>query len=160
LNGVPGPLRPQPSENEAETTKALQQLVDDGAARILSEEEASRTQTWTRTFVRPKTDSTPENPKWRLISDLRPLNACLRTPSFHPETWGTVLELLGQENWTWGLKLDLASFFHHLRLHPRSARWFRMRAGGLKVQAVGLPFGWEASPIWTTTNWCNQFGVG
>jgi hypothetical protein len=124
----------------------MEEDLQAGAVRELSKEEAERTRDWVPIFSRPKSDN-PD--KHRLIINLTDLNSCADAPKFKADTWKTILSTLREGNLTWGITIDLKSWFHHLGMHPASQRWMRMRAGDRAFQCVAMPFGWSASPWWS-----------
>eukprot|EP01012_Entosiphon_sulcatum_P030929 TRINITY_DN3850_c0_g1_i11.p2 TRINITY_DN3850_c0_g1~~TRINITY_DN3850_c0_g1_i11.p2 ORF type:complete len:250 (+),score=47.67 TRINITY_DN3850_c0_g1_i11:112-861(+) len=152
--GVQLKLKKKPKPRKARTMASqpekLQEAIDQMAAkaviRPLTTKETLATRFWTSVFDCPKRDSD----KVRVITDLRPLNDLLGVPKFRQETWTTLLEVLESPEAQWAVRLDLVDFYHHLALHPNSARWARFRdPSGRAYQCTGLPFGLSASPYWT-----------
>jgi len=123
----------------------LQEYLQAGAVRVLSKAEASRTQTWTPVFAIPKRDS----PKYRVITDLRHVNSCC--PAFHhkPQTWKSVVRTLQDRQLVWASKLDLKNWYHNLAVHPRTARWMRVKTPSQGYQIQAMPFGWNLSSLWS-----------
>jgi len=101
-----------------------------------------------------------------MITDLRALNDCTDTPRHKAESWKTVKEALQSPDLTWGITLDLKSWFHHLGIHKKTQRWMRFQLSpteGYQIQA--MPFGWAASPWWAQKMakpiqaWMNQNNI-
>ena len=87
-------------KNEEKLHDTIGDYLQSQAIRLLKPHEVSTTQTWTPIFGVEKRDST----KVRIITDLRILNKCCRTPHHKPETWKTVLKLLQDPLLTWATK--------------------------------------------------------
>ena len=82
--------------------------------------------------------------KARLISDLRPANACLRAPPTFS------LPCPAQAAWRearWAAKVDLASAFWTLLLSDAAARAMSTVADGVPVEWRAMPFGWTWAPL-------------
>ena len=145
LDHLPPPSNPTLPRSERKDIKAkLTELEQTGVTRRLTEQEFSETRHWTRIFLRDKKDSSDK----RLITDLRPLNGCYKTPAFKQDTWATVLSTLEDDKWNWAAKLDLKDFFYHLGLDKTSSRWIRVKVGNEGWQFQALPFGLACSPYW------------
>lgn len=122
----------------------LEEAVAKGAMRRLTDAEAAATETWTPLFVRPKVSG-----GHRLITDLRGLNSCFRTPRFRQDSWSTVVDVLASTRPRWGATMDMQDFFHHLQLHSSASRWMRMRTSdGKAYECTAMPFGLACSPYW------------
>lgn len=145
LAGVPPPHHPQNfGKVSEEEWKLLQDLLEKGVIRQLTQLEFAKTRVWTPIFATPK----KEQGTFRLITDLRHINLHLNTPKFRQDTWATVMEALELNDPKWAVKVDLKDYFHHLAIHPHSQRWIRLKAGEMGFQFLCLPFGLQSSPYW------------
>ena len=112
MRGTSGPSKKRQADSILNET--IKEYVEIGVLRQLSEKEAASTKYWVSTFGRQKHDSTDV----RMITDLRPLNATLRTPPFRADHWGNLTDLLNEEpTYTWGCVFDLKNWFFNLGLH-------------------------------------------
>ena len=57
-------------------------------------------------------------PRIRLITDLRELNKCHGVAHQKAEKWSNVLRILGEPEDHWGITIDLKGYFHHLEDAP------------------------------------------
>ena len=145
LRQVPLPQhRPCSQQEIQDLLPTIQEYIDSGAIKELAAAEAANTHYWVPIFPRPKKDDC----KVRVITDLRGLNACCPAQRHRAETWANVLQQVSQEDNKWGLTIDLKSYFHHLEVHQKTARWMRFRLGARAFQVIGMPFGWNLSPWW------------
>jgi hypothetical protein len=115
-----------------------------GAVTEMSPEQMRKTQYWVPVFGRPK----PGSDKIRLITNLRALNACSKTPKHKAETWTNVMSQLQCQQLQWGMVIDLKNYYHNLGVHPATRRWMRVCVAGRGFQMSALPFGWSLSPLW------------
>ena len=145
LKQVPLPLhRPCSRQDIQDLMPTIQEYLDTGAIQEMSLQDAALTKYWVPIFPRPKKD----DDKVRMITDLRSLNACCPAPRHRAETWANVLQQVAQQDNQWGLTLHLQSYFHHLAIHQKTARWMPFQLGDRAFQVVGMPFGWNLSPWW------------
>ena len=148
--GVKAPMASFPlpcqarSRGGAQLGSAIEDYLANGAIRRLSEMEMANTKYWVPIFGVEKKGSD----KVRVITDLRSLNRCCRTPHHKPETWKSMLETMMDRNLSWGLTLDLKGYYHNLSVHPKTARWMRFAHQGMGYQIQAMPFGWNLSSIW------------
>lgn len=92
-------------------------------------------------FLRPK----PGPRKWRLIHDLRPLNAVLPSPPrVRFEGLECILPHLRPGAWLYSV--DLEDAYHHVPLADNLARLCCLRHGGEVFSFRALPFGLSWSP--------------
>ena len=80
----------------------VQDLVNKGVLLELSKAQTDRTKVWTPLFATSKKDG-----GHRLITDLRNLNSCIKTPKFKQDSWATVVELLTSHQPAWAFKLPI-----------------------------------------------------
>jgi hypothetical protein len=153
LTKVPTPNNPHLTKEDAnKLNKTLQEYVDQKVIRPLSLQEQQATKYWVPIFLRDKKD----NPgKHRLITNLTMLNKCTSTPKHKAESWTSVKAVLQDPHLTWGMTIDLSNYFHHLEMHPKTARWMRIRTPTAAYQITGMPFGWGPPPG-GHTNWQHQ----
>ena len=139
------PVTP-PQTAPAQLDEALREYAELGAMRRLTADEVATTKQWVRAFPRQKRDTG----KVRLITNLKPLNQCFKTPHFKADSWNTLTAMLRDhpEN-VWGVTVDLRHWFFHLYLHTSSQRWTRIRTKDGGIQFQKLPFGLACSPLWT-----------
>ena len=91
-------------------------------------------------FLVPK----KEAGQWRLVVDLRHVNAhCVPFPCRY-ETLSTVQQLCQRGDYL--LSLDIGDAFYHIAIHPDDRKYFTCDMGGELVQLAALPMGWLASP--------------
>ena len=69
-------------------------------------------------------------------------------PRHLAETWTHSLQPVSQQDNKLGLTIDLKSYFNHLEVNQKTARWMRFRLGNRAFQVIGMPFGWNLSPWW------------
>ena len=139
------PMPPRNCPKHPLMMTTIGEYLQQGVLKKLSAEEKSRTKHWVPIFPRPKKDPS----EIRIITDLRELNTCFQTPKHRAETWKNVLQTLENRELTWGITLDLKSWFHHLELHPKIQRWMRIQVGEQAYQMTAMPFGWTMSPWWS-----------
>eukprot|EP01012_Entosiphon_sulcatum_P026216 TRINITY_DN3161_c0_g1_i12.p1 TRINITY_DN3161_c0_g1~~TRINITY_DN3161_c0_g1_i12.p1 ORF type:complete len:671 (+),score=49.04 TRINITY_DN3161_c0_g1_i12:806-2818(+) len=149
-NGVDTPPQflPRPAKERLpakDVQEAIAKLKDQGILKLLSQQEVKRTRYWVPLFTRPK-----KTGGVRLITDLRALNSATTTPHFKQNGLSNLLQILQLREVEWGTTLDLRDWFFHLGIHPRLGRWMRLRVGAHGYQFRALPFGYQASPYWTT----------
>ena len=149
-SGVRSPLQqiPEPQLPRCVQPETLQPTLDkylkEGVIRKMTTEETLRTRFWVPIFGRPKKEG-----GIRLITDLRKLNQCMEIPHHRPESWKTVMETVKEDSLTWGITMDMSSYFHHLEMHHKSQRWMRFQANQVAYQIQAMPFGWSGSPWWS-----------
>ena len=144
MHSFPAPQnQPPPPHQVSALQETLQEYVEQGAVRPLSPEEFARTRYWVPIFGREKKEGS-----LRLITNLRRLNACAAVPHHRTTTWTTVRQQLANRNLTWGLTIDLKSYYHNLAVHPKTRRWMRIQLRGQGYEMTALPFGWSLSPLW------------
>jgi hypothetical protein len=145
LVGTPAPNHPRAVQTELLPT--LEEYAALGVLQPLSSTQIIHTKYWVHTFSRPKANSH----KLRLITNLKPLNQFLHTPSFKTDTWTTVTSVLkNNPDLKWAATLDLRNWFFHLGLHPQAQRWIRLKTKEGGYQFSTLPFGLQCSPYWST----------
>ena len=157
LHSIPKPLPPRTFPEHPSMTTTIGEYSHEGAIRGLTSDEAARTRYWVPIFPREKAHSD----KIRIIHNLRELNCCHQVPRHRSEN---VLRTLQSGTHQWALTMDLKSWFHHLRMHPKLGRWMRFQHQGTPYQLVAMPFGWAMSPWWANKlskpirRWLNQRG--
>jgi hypothetical protein len=143
ITQIPPPTIRLPPVDPQQAQPVIDEYLEIGAIRKLTQAETTRTQNWVPIFLRPKKDGGV-----RLITDLRELNKCTETPHHKVETWNSVLETLKDRENQWGITLDLKGYFHHLMVESHTQRWMRFKVGQQGYQILAMPFGWSLSPIW------------
>ena len=129
-----------------ELENQMEEYIQLGVARPLTQVETQTTKCWVQTFGREK----PNSSKVRIITNLKPLNQCFRVDNFRSDHWGTVLQTLqNHPHCHWGVTLDLKDWFFHLGLHPQTQRWIRVKGRKQSIQMLALPFGLQSSPFWS-----------
>ena len=103
-----------------------------------------------RAFLVPKPGV--EN-KWRLVVDLRPLNAFCRAFRQRSETL-TRLRTLARKN-DWMISMDLQDGYNMLGIAPEDRKYFCFDIQGELFCAAALPFGWNYSSY----AFCHTVGV-
>jgi hypothetical protein len=73
-----------------ELENQMEEYIQLGVARPLTQMETQSTRCWVQTFGREK----PNSSKVRIITNLKPLNQCFRVDNFRSDHWGTVLQTL------------------------------------------------------------------
>lgn len=101
----------------------------------------------------------------RLISQFCATNDCFEVPKFRPNSWATVVDLLKNPEYQYGVTLDMKSWFHHLQLSRKAQRWARFKVGSEPFVMKGMPFGLKSSPYWAhrlsqpVTQWMRDQGI-
>lgn len=93
-----------------------------------------------RLFLVPK----PGVNKWRLIIDLRELNAYCETWSLKFETLKRLRHLARHNDWM--LSFDLQDGYYALGIDPEYRDFFTVNYRGKLYRLAGLPMGWNLSP--------------
>ena len=91
-------------------------------------------------FLRPK-----PNGKWRLIVDLRRINAHCVPQSVSYETLNTLRESLQKGDWM--VTFDIKDAYHHIPIHPEDRQYFTFQIDGELWECLTLPFGWQGAPM-------------
>ena len=108
-----------------------------GAVSVIPASEAACID---NTFFVPKRDCAD----YRMIHDLRPVNAfCHEYPTSF-DTLYSLAEVLLPEDWL--VSFDLRHGYFCLSLHPKFRKYFCFRVNGVVYQWNVLPFGWVGSP--------------
>lgn len=81
---------------------------------------------------------------FRLVINLKPINAFCTQPKFRFETVQQLCE--SSKLACHFVKVDLADAFHHVPLHPSHKKYFQFSLGARVFECQALPFGWSASP--------------
>jgi hypothetical protein len=146
LSAIPMPNNETcpPCPVQESLTKTIGEYLETRAIRKLSPEEAEKTRYWTPIFGREKRDSK----KVRMITDMRDLNSCHEIQNHKPQTWVQLQNTLQDKSLQWAITLDLQGYYHHMKIHPHTARWMRFRYGDEAFQVQGMPFGWSMAPFW------------
>jgi hypothetical protein len=99
---------------------------------------------WSRIFLVPKPDG-----RWRVILNLKPLNAYLKTSSFKMETVQRIAPLL-RRGW-WATSIDLTDAYYHVPIHPDFRHLFQFHYRETAYKYRAMPFGLATAPeIFTT----------
>ncbi len=101
-----------------------------------------------RAFLVPKPAAADGTKKWRLIVDLRPLNAYCRSFGMRMETL-TRLRTLARPG-DWMFSFDLQDGYNMVGIHPEDRKYFTFDIGGRLFQCAALPFGFSQSPHFFT----------
>jgi hypothetical protein len=94
---------------------------------------------WSGFFLTPK-----KSGDWRLILNLKPLNAYIRPKRFRMETLASVLQCPIKGKWT--TSLDLKDAYLHVPIRPEDQKWLRFELGEQVYQFRCLPFGLSTAP--------------
>ena len=97
----------------------IKEYLTAGVIKKLAPHVVDRTAYWVPVFPRQKAESE----KIRLITNFKGLNAHMHVPHHRVESRKNVLHVLKQEDLTWGITLDMQSWFHNLSIHKKMARW-------------------------------------
>ena len=89
-----------------------------------------------RAFLVPKPGVTD---KWRLVVDLRPLNAYCRSFRQRSEALSRLRTLARKNDWM--VSFDLQDGYNMLGLHPDERKFFAFDIQGELFQCAALPFG-------------------
>lgn len=147
LKQPPKPLKGALLQQSACCDEIINDYLKNGAIKELTEQEKSRTKSWTPIFLRAKQD---DKNKFRLITDMRNINKCAATPKHKQEKWTDVVNMLQDKTLLWGITLDLKDWFHNLSMHPKTQRWMRFQYNNKAYQIIEMPFGWTLAPWWST----------
>lgn len=94
-------------------------------------------------FAVPKKDGR----SYRVVHDLRRLNALTRYRPFRMETLGDWADRL--KSYHWAATADLKEAFRHVSIAEPDQSWFGFRHRGSFYVHTALPFGWTSSPrLW------------
>jgi hypothetical protein len=138
-----------PTRTEGQSTLDLevQELVDKRAVEVLKHPVGPGF--YSSIFLVPK----KEPQKFRLVINLRPLNAYLIVKRFRMETSRTVTAALHQGDWV--VSLDLKDAYFHIPIHPRFRRYLRFVHRGRVLEFRALPFGLATAPyVFTRVTAC------
>ena len=94
-----------------------------------------------RAFLVPK----PAGSGWRLIVDLREINAHCQTRKMKRETMRS-LRLIAKPGDHW-VSFDLKDGFYSLAIDPKDREAFTVNLDGQLLQFCALPIGWSLSPF-------------
>ena len=148
LEERPNNQNPKPRTDQQQMiTEIMTKWVQAKKARTLTPAEMEETRCWTPAFLTPKKGgdlTTPEG--WRLITDLRAINAASQAWSHRPECWKHFLELLENNPAEFLWRADLRDFYHHVALHKKSSRWVRVKTKNQGWEVTVLPFGLAQAP--------------
>ena len=114
-------------------------LLDKGAVRVVSQEEALATPGhYSQVFAVPKPGG-----KWRVVINMKPLNEFVLKESFRMETVKDVRSLLKPGDF--GAVIDLTDAYYTVKLHKDSRRYCRFIIDGIIYEYVALPMGLTCS---------------
>jgi hypothetical protein len=82
--------------------------------------------------------------KRRVVVDLRPLNAFLKTDTVRFETLSSFRDLFRPGDWA--ISLDLQSAYHHVGVHVEHQEFLGFSLAGRHFQCAALPFGLSTAP--------------
>ncbi len=86
-----------------------------------------------------------KNGKYRLITDLRELNAFCKPPKFTNQGLNEVLELIRPNDYL--VTVDIKNGFHHIPVHPLDRTFLGFQWNSAYYQWKCLPFGLNGSPF-------------
>lgn len=141
------PFPPERTPQDADwLRRELTRLLDNGAIRRVQREELK----WcSPVFLVPK-----KGPKrFRLVIDMRSLNAFLPSRTFKYEGLGAIIRMLGR-GW-WMASWDLRDGYHHISMAPQAQAYLGFQALGELYTYQVLPFGASISP-WVFTKAMRQ----
>ena len=98
---------------------------------------------YSRVFLRAKRTG-----GWRLIIDLKPLNALLDTPSFKMDTCHHIRQAI--EPGMWATSIDLSDAYFHIPIKQTHRKYLCFQIGDQKLRYRALPFGLSPAP-WVFT---------
>jgi hypothetical protein len=125
-----------PSDQASFLKEEIERLKISGVLRTV---EHSR---WiSRAFLVPK----PAGSGWRLIVDLREINAHCQTRKMKMETLRS-LRLIAKPGDHW-VSFDLKDGFYSLAIDPKDREAFTVNLDGQLLQFCALPMGWSLSPF-------------
>ena len=162
LPAIPKPQDRMIKPEDIEVVRTcVKEYLEQGAVVPLDNAQMVQTKYWVPIFTRAKKDSG----KQRLITDLRLLNVCSQPRSHKTQSWPQVMQVLRDNNLSWGVKIDLKNWFHHLGVHQSTKRWLRFKVDQIGYQVAAMPFGWSMSPWWANKlskplqAWMNKMGI-
>ncbi|KAA6400393.1 MAG: putative Transposon Ty3-G Gag-Pol polyprotein [Streblomastix strix] len=115
----------------------LDQELRLGVVREAREEEIKY---WNPSYTVPKAGG-----KRRKILGCRKLNATTKPAHFQMENLKTVMELIQKGDYS--THLDMEKAYHHVRVNQELQKYFGFHFRGKAYTYVGLPFGWNRSPM-------------
>ena len=139
---IPQPPDLPPRGELGPLTSVINESIRAGAVQPLAKSKARSTKHWILMSAVRKRDGGQS----RLISQFNKLNTCFPCPSFKPDSWKTVQELLQYPTLCWGATADMANWFHHQDLSTKARRWARFKFPGRAYEMTALPFGLASSP--------------
>ena len=108
-------------------------------------EPATSSQHVSKAFLVPKPSAADGRKRWRLIVDLRPLNAyCTDARGMRFETLSRLRTLSRPGDYYFSL--DLQDGYNMIGIHPSHRKYFTFDMGGELVQCAAIPFGWNWAP--------------
>ena len=97
-----------------------------------------------RAFLVPKPGCTPENPKFRLVFDLRHLNKLVRGYSMKSQTLKDLRHMVGGQDWA--VSFDISDGFYALGVAEEDRDYFTVQVQGKYYRFAALPMGFKNSP--------------
>ncbi|KAK3240781.1 hypothetical protein CYMTET_49399 [Cymbomonas tetramitiformis] len=94
----------------------------------------------TRVFLVPK----PKTSKWRLVMDLRQLNAHCMKSRYKMETLKKLRRLAKPDDWCFSF--DLQDGYHAVGIDPEYQEFMQFDVRRELFQCGAFPFGWNDSP--------------
>ena len=120
----------------------IDQYIKDGVIAPCSKEEGDYINT---VFLREKKDSTPTEPKYRMILNMKQLNKSYVDLLHHKITsLQTCLDLL-EQNWFMA-SIDLSNAFHTVPMHEDFTKYLKFIVEGKIYKYLVLPMGFRDSP--------------
>ncbi|KAA6392864.1 MAG: putative reverse transcriptase [Streblomastix strix] len=122
---------------ESKFQEELDQELKLGVVRQAKDEEILH---WNPSYTVPKAGG-----KRRKILDCRELNAATKPAHFQMENINTVMQLIQKGDYS--THLDMEKAYHHVRVSQELQKYFGFHFRGKAYTYVGLPFGWNRSPM-------------
>ena len=108
LVGIPRPTwRPTSLKDQELLMPTIKENLSAGVIKKLDPHVVEHTAYWVPVFRRQKADCETI----QLITNFKELNAHMHVPHHRAESWKNVLHVLKQEELTWGITLDMQSWF-------------------------------------------------
>ena len=125
-------------------------LIESGAWKALGPQSQRKGQDkyLSPCFLVPKKDGPDGSKNWRLVIDLRRINAHCKRYHFKMEglrelqRWGV--------GGSWLISFDISDAFYTVGVREEDKKFFRFVVDGEVMEMQTLPMGWVSSPYWLT----------